>query len=44
MLGSNDMKDVSKDLGDVMNPGAHRRVFRSTLKFVLWYKTLASEK
>lgn len=44
VLGSNDMKNVAKVLGDAMKAEAHGHVFCSTLQLFLLYKACAAGK
>lgn len=41
MLGSKDMKDMYKVLGDLVKPEAHRHKFCCALQSKLWYKVFA---
>lgn len=44
VFDSNDMKDMTKMLGDVIKPKAHRHAFYSTTQFDVRYKALQCDK
>lgn len=44
VIGSNDMEEMGKVLGDVKKPGAHGYVFCPALHVFVWYQALALER